>query len=107
MSIGLCNIFRPFSPRSIRRYAMMNGIWLCAPSFDSKPNKNSPAGFDVGVTKLRIHPKPYADLVTSEQPSPLGWLARNGAAVSVCHPEQARNRAVTAVQYCISPRASN
>ena len=50
--------------------------------------------------------QPYADLVTSEQPSPLGWLARNGAAVSVCHPEQARNRAVTAVQYGISPRAS-
>ena len=48
MSIGLCNIFRPFSPRSSRRYAVMNGIWLCAPSFDHKPNKNSPAVFDVG-----------------------------------------------------------
>ena len=38
----------------------------------------------------RIHPKPSADLVTSEQPSPSGWLARNRAAVSVCHPERSR-----------------
>ena len=64
MSIGLCNIFRPFSPRSSRRYAVMNGIWLCAPSFDPKPNKNSPAVFHVGKTKLRINRRLDADLVT-------------------------------------------
>ena len=50
--------------------------------------------------------QPYADLVTSEQPSPSGWLARNRTAVSVCHPEQARVVVVTAVQYGIFPRAS-
>ena len=50
--------------------------------------------------------RPYADLVISEQPSPLGWLARNGAAVSVCHPEQAWNRTAVAPNATTSPRAS-
>ncbi len=57
------------------------------------------------LTKLRKHPTPHKD-VTSEQPSPLGWLARNRTAVSVCHPEQARVVVVTAMQYGIFPRAS-
>ncbi len=46
-------------------------------------------------------------MVTSEQPSPLGWRARVVAAVSVCHPEQARIEVVMAMQYGISPRESN
>ena len=59
---------------------------------------------DVKNSKLFLEPP--CPFVTSEQPSPLGWLARNRTAMSVCHPEQARNRAVTAMQYGISPRAS-
>ena len=51
------------------------------------------AVFDVGIAKLHLNQKHCADLVTSEHTNPAGW--------------QARNRAVTAMQYGISPRASN
>ena len=103
MSIGLCNIFRPFSPRSSRRYAVMNGIWLCAPSFDPKVPKTiyhfsrrrnvtkhrskamrrlglrtavpktALSVFDVDEMIPRINRRLNVDLVTSEHTNPAGW----------------------------------
>ncbi len=50
--------------------------------------------------------RPSTDLVTSEHTNPAGWLARNRTAVSVCHPEQARNRTAVAPNTTTTPRAS-
>ena len=44
--------------------------------------------------------QPYADLVTSEQPSPSGWLARVVAALATCHPERSRR----GVMMCLEPQ---
>ncbi len=57
---------------------------------EQNPIKTALAVFDVGIAKLHLNQKHCADLVTSEQPSPLGWLAWNRASVSVCHPERSR-----------------
>ena len=49
--------------------------WPCG--IEQNPTKTALAVFDVGIEKLCLNQKHCADLVTSEQPSPLGWLARN------------------------------
>ncbi len=83
---------------------------LCAPCFlrktSTRAEKDLHCSHNNYIPHLLRMTVGVGFVVTSEQPSPLGWLARNGAAVSVCHPEQARNRTAVAPNTTTSPRAS-